>query len=57
MVAMWAKMYAMEVIADVGWVDGVFVGTLALSTEQSFVEKPVLLPHRHSEEVQSVGYI
>ena len=37
--------------------DGVFAGTLVLSVEQHSAEKPVMLPHRHLEEVQLVGYI
>ena len=46
-----------EVKMEVVWVDGVFTGTPALSTEQCSTEKPVVLPHRHSEEVQLAGYI
>ena len=39
------------------WVDGVFVGTLALLARQHFVEKLVLLLRHHLEEAQLAGYI
>ena len=56
-VPVWAKVYAVEVNAEVGWVDGVFMGTLVLLTEQHSAVKPVMFPCRHSEEVRSTGYI
>lgn len=56
-VAMWVKVYVVEVKMEVVWADGVFVGTLALLTRQHSMVKHVLLLRRHSEEAQSVGYI
>ena len=54
---MWVKGYAVEVKVEVVWMDEVFAKTLTLLTGQFFVVRPVLLPRRHSEEVQSTGYI
>ena len=56
-VAVWAKVYAMEVKTKVAWADEVFAGTFTLLTRQRSVVNPVLLLRRHSEEAQSVGYI
>ena len=52
-VVVWMKGNAMEVV----WVDVVLAGTLALLTEQHFVEKHVMFLCRHLEEAQSAGYI
>ena len=38
-------------------VEVVVAGTLVLSNELHFMEKPTLLPLCHSKEVKSVGYI
>ena len=56
-VAVWAKVYAMEVNMEVVQADGVYVGTLSLLTGQRSTMKPALLLRRHSEEAQSAGYI
>ena len=42
---------------EVVWVDEVFTGTLALSTEYHSAKKPMLLPRRHLEAFQSANYI
>ena len=57
MVAVWEKVYVVEVKMEVVWVDVVFTGTLALLIGQRSVDKPMLLLHRHSEEAQSPSYI
>lgn len=49
--------YIVDVKMEVVWVDELFVGTLTLSMEQCSMEMPMLLPYRHSEGVQLVGYI
>lgn len=51
MVAVWAKVYAVEVNAEVGWEDGVFTGTLVLLTKQRSMVKLVMFPRCNSEEV------
>ena len=50
-VVMWVKVYVVEVNVELGWVDGIFVGTIVLLTEQFSMVKHVLFPHRHSKEV------
>lgn len=41
---------------EVVWMNVVFTGIPILSFEHS-ADNPVILPHRHLEEVQSMGYI
>ena len=53
----WAKVYALKAKVEVVWPEGVFMETLALLTRQRSAIRLVLLPHHHSEEAQSVGYI
>ena len=57
MVAVWAKVYAMEVKVEVAWADEVFVKNLTLSTIHRFVLRPVQLPRLFLKEVLSMGYI
>ena len=42
---------------EVVWVEGVFVGTLSLSTEEHSMEMPMLLPRCQLEGVQLETYI
>ena len=53
---MWVKLYVVEVKEKVVWMDDLFAKALALLTRKCSMVKLVLL-HRHSEEVQSTGYI
>ena len=46
--AVWAKVYVMEVNVEVVWMDEVFVENPALSTGQRSAVKPVLFPRHHS---------
>ena len=55
-VAVWVKIYAVEVKEEVVWMDELFVETLVLLTGKCFDVKPMLLLHRHSKEAQSMCY-
>ena len=57
MVAVWLKVYVVEVKVEVVWTNGVSVENPALSTGHSSAMKPMLLPRRHLKEVQSMDYI
>lgn len=55
--AVWAKVYAMEVKVEVEWVDDVSMENLVLSAGPHSTVRLVPLLCRHSKEVQSTGYI
>ncbi len=51
------KVYVVEVKVEVVWMDGVSTENLALSIGERSEMKPMLLPHHHLKEFQSLGYI
>jgi len=56
-VAVWVKVYVVEVKVEVVWVDEVFTENPTLSTVQRFLVRLVPLPCRHLKEVLSICYI
>ena len=51
------KVYVVEVKVEVAWANEIFTKNLTLSTIQSFVVRPILLPRHDPKRVLSMGCI